>query len=132
VIDWLSPWRWWPLRSERATYETEQPWVIYKYRTTDQRTRITGRSIVDCECAICGSRERLRIRIPRIGPVPVPRGGKHVERLRFLRDHVHPDRPAQMAWARPLLNPFASGPLDLDALAMRLEADLREAGSPWK
>lgn len=122
---WAKAWDWWPLRPEHRTYEVDQPWVIYSYLSRDDRTRITGRSIVECECAICGERRRLKLRIPRVGPIPD--NGKHVERLRFLHEHVHPDRPAQMAWARPLLNPFASGPLDLDALAMRLEADLKEA-----
>lgn len=30
-----------------------------------------------------------------------------------------------MSWAKPLLNPFVTG-LDLDLLAMRLEADMNE------
>jgi len=115
--------------SHHETYETDQPWVIYRYLTTDRRTRITGRSRIECECAICGDRETLTIRIPRFGPVPVPTGGRHPARVRFLLDHIHPDRSHPMAWARPLLNPAThTGGIDLDLLAMRLEAELQAAG----
>lgn len=124
VLRWLWLWRWWPLRVGLETYETEQPWVIYRYPSRDERTRITGRSIIECECAICGEVERLTLRIPRRGEIEDR--GRHPERLRFLLAHVHPDRPAQMAWKRPLLNSFTYARLDMDALAMRLEADLRE------
>lgn len=122
---WLKPWRWWPLRVGAETFEVDQPWVVYRFMTRDERTRVTGRTVIECECAVCGAVERLRLRIPRVGKVEGR--GHHPERLRFLRAHVHENRPAQMAWARPLLNPWASGPVDLDALAMRLEADLRDA-----
>jgi hypothetical protein len=105
------------------TYETEQPWVVYTYLTTDRQTRITGRSKIECCCAICGERRRVTIRIPRFGHV-VDRG-RHPERVRFLLDHVHKDRPHPMAWSMPLLNLAAhTGGLDLDLLAMRLEAEL--------
>jgi hypothetical protein len=109
------------------TYETEQPWVVYRYLTADRRTRITGRSKIECECAVCGERRVLTLRIPRFGSVPVPDGGRHPERVRFLLEHVHAERPHPMAWSRPLLNPAAhKGGIDLDLLAMRLEAELRE------
>ena len=43
--------------------------------------------------------------------------------------HLHRDQPHPMAWAKPLLNPAAHpGGIDLDLLAMRLEADLRASG----
>lgn len=113
------------------TYETSQPWVIYRYLTTDRRTRLTGRSRIKCECAICGESKTLILRIPRFGPVPKPEGGRHPERIRFLLAHVHPDRPHPMAWAKPLLNPAAHpGGMDLDLLAMRLEAELRVGQEP--
>lgn len=109
-------------RERLETYEVDQPWVIYRYLTTDRRTRITGRSKIECECAVCGTRRTLTLRIPRFGPIPDR--GKHPERVRFLLAHLHRDRPHQMAWARPLLNPAAQpGGVDLDLLAMRLEAD---------
>lgn len=112
------------------TYDTDQPWVIYRYLSTDRETRVTGRSRIQCECAVCGTRKTLRLKIPRFGRINEPKGGKHVERLCFLRDHLHADRPNPMAWARPLLNLAAHvDGIDLDLLAMRLEADLREAGA---
>ena len=118
-----------PKRSDDAwRYDTDQPWIVWCFLTTDRRTRITGRAEVHMECAICGRRTKLSIRIPRFGKVPIPRGGKHHERISFLLDHLHPDKPHPMAWARPLLNPAAyAGGIDLDLLAMRLEADLKEA-----
>lgn len=110
------------------TYDTEQPWIVYRYLTSDRRTRITGRSRIRCTCAICGQSRVLRLRIPRIGPIPEPAGGQHPERVRFKREHLHPDRPHPMAWALPLLNPAAhQGGIDLDLLAMRLDADLSRA-----
>jgi hypothetical protein len=118
-----------------STYETDQPWVVYRYGLTHdgwwplwRSTRVLGRMKIVCECAICGDRTTLALRIPRFGTIKPPKGGKHVARLRYLMAHVHRDRPSPMAWARPLLNMAAHpGGLDLDALAMRLEADLRDA-----
>lgn len=109
--------------SRLETYETEQPWVIYRYLTTDRTTRLTGRSIIQCECAVCGARRKVRLRIPRFGKITDE--GRHPERVRFLLAHLHRDRPHPMAWARPLLNPAAhTNGIDLDLLAMRLEAEL--------
>lgn len=52
-----------------------------------------------------------------------------LERIKFLLAHLHRDQPHPMAWAKPLLNPAAHpGGIDLDLLAMRLEADLRASG----
>lgn len=94
-----------------TTYETTQPWVIYRYGLTHDRwwpfwnsTRFLGRARIECECAVCGEREIVSFRIPRFGPVPIPESGRHVERERFLADHAHPDRGAPMSWAKPLLN----------------------------
>lgn len=114
---------------QHSTYETEQPWVVYHYLTTDRRTRITGRSVIECECAVCGERRKVRIRIPRFGRVPAPVGGRHPERVRFLLDHLHRGEERHpMSWARPLLNLAAhQGGVDLDLLAMRLEAELQGA-----
>jgi hypothetical protein len=117
-----------------STYEMEQPWVAYHYGATHDRwwpfwssTRVLGYAIVVCECAVCGEQRRVKAPIPRFGD-PNPGGGKHPERIRFLLDHIHPDRPHPMSWAKPLLNPGAHrGGMDLDLLAMRLEADLRRA-----
>lgn len=113
-------------------FDTDQPWVCWWFLSTDRETRVTGRSRVRMECAVCGHVETLRIRLPRFGPVPTPAGGKHVERLRFMAAHLHADASRHpMAWARPLLNPDAHrGGIDLDALALRLEADLAAAGQP--
>lgn len=116
-----------------ANYDTDQPWVVYHYGLTHDRwwpfwnsTRVTGRAKIECECAVCGERRIVKAPIPRFGD-PNPSGRKHPERIRFLLDHLHRDGPHPMAWAKPLLNPAAhSGGIDLDLLAMRLEADLRE------
>lgn len=119
----------------KQTAETDMPWVVYTYgRIHDgwwpfwRSSRILGRAAVEMECAICGRSVVVVGKLPRFGEVPGPKGGRHPDRLRFLRDHVHKDRPAPMAWAKPLLNlNVHRGGLDLDALAMRLEADLRES-----
>ena len=118
-----------PTRDEGAErYDTDQPWICWRFLNTDARTRITGRSVVLMDCCVCGRREKLRIKIPRFGPVPIPPGGRHAERLRFMLDHLHPDKGHPMSWAKPLRNPFGQkGGLDLNLLAMRLEADLNEA-----
>lgn len=110
-------------------YDTDQPWICWTFLSTDQRTRVTGRSTILMDCCVCGERERVRIRIPRFGAVPPPPGGRHAERLRFMLDHLHPEKGSPMSWARPLRNfaVFGREGIDLDLLAMRLEADLREA-----
>jgi hypothetical protein len=109
-------------------YDTDQPWIVWRFLSTDRETRVTGRSRVEMQCAVCGHKEVLRIKIPRFGPVPIPKGGKHAKRLRFMLDHLHRDKPHPMAWALPLLNPFGQKEgLDVELLAMRLEADLNEA-----
>lgn len=116
-----------------STFETTQPWVVYHYGLTHDRwwpvwnsTRVLGRMKLVLECAVCGVRKVVTLRIPRFGKVPTPESGRHPVREAFLARHAHPDR-APMSWARPLLNPAAlSGGLNLDALAMRLEADLNE------
>lgn len=106
-----------------TTYETEQPWVVYDYLTTDRRMRITGRSRIRCTCAICGQHEVLSLRIPRFAAIAEQ--GKHPQRIRFLLAHIHADRPHPLSWSMPLLNPAAHpGGIDLDLLAMRLQADL--------
>lgn len=118
--------------SGMTTFETTQPWVIYRYgRTHDQwwpfwnSTRVLGRFCIVAECAVCGDKTDLWMRIPRFGPVPD--NGRHPRRVQYLAEHAHPDRGAPMSWARPLLNPDAHrGGIDLDALAMRLEADMNE------
>lgn len=117
-----------------STYDVDQPWVAYHYgRTHDgwwpfwTSTRVIGRCKIECECAVCGYREVFTMKIPRFGSVN-PEGRKHPLRLKFLAQHAHPDRGAPMSWAKPLLNPAAHpGGLDLEALAMRLEADINEA-----
>lgn len=115
--------------------DTEMPWIVYLYgRTVDdfwppwRSTRILGCAAIECECAVCGAREVVAGPIPRFGPVN-PEGRQHPDRIRFKLAHLHRDRGPQMTWARPLLNPMAAGGLDLDALAMRLEADLMAAES---
>jgi hypothetical protein len=117
-----------------STYETTQPWVVYHYGLTHDKwwplwtsTRVLGRSRIECECAVCGDRTVVTMRIPRFGKIPTWPDGRHPERVAYLEAHAHPERGAPMSWKRPLLNVDAmpSG-LDLDALAMRIEADLNE------
>lgn len=121
-------------RAGKSTYETTQPWVLYHYGLTHDRwwpfwnsTRVLGRARIRMECMVCGRREIASLKIPRLGAVPAPKSGRHPIRERFLADHAHPDRGAPMSWAVPLAN-LAAHPngLDLDALAMRLEADINE------
>lgn len=116
-----------PTRSEGAErYDTDQPWICWCFCSTDARTRITGRMIVLMDCCVCGRQRKLRLPIPRFGPVPDQ--GKHPARLRFMLDHLHSDKGHPMAWANPLRNPFGQREgIDLNLLAMRLEADLNEA-----
>lgn len=102
------------------TYETGQPWVIYKYgRTHDlwwpfwTSTRFLGYGAIDAECAICGDRTVLKAKMPRFGPIPVNRDdplGRHPVRVAYLKQHEHPDRKHPITWARPLLNPAALSP----------------------
>src|SRR6476646_4146436 len=90
------------------TYETGQPWVVYTYFRSDAWTRIHGKTEIRCECCICGVRETLSIPMPRFGPVPIPEGGRHPERVRFLAAHEHQlQRTAPETWALPLRNPDA-------------------------
>lgn len=119
------------MAEKKSTYDTDQPWVVYHFGLTHDgfwppwtSTRVLGVAKIVCECAVCGKRCTVKCRIPRFGN-PNPSGRHHPERLRFLLDHLHKDRPAPMAWARPLLNPAAHRDgVDLEQLAMRLEADL--------
>lgn len=118
----------------QSTFDTDLPWIAFHYgRTTDawwplwRSVRILGRTAIELECAVCGERHLVAVRMPRFGEVN-PEGREHPERLRFKRDHLHTDRPHPMAWKRPLLNPAAHlGGINLELLGMRLEADLREA-----
>lgn len=110
-------------RSE-GRYDTDQPWICWWFLSTDRETRLTGRSRVEISCCVCGKRETLRIKLPRFGTVPIPPGGRHAERLRFMLAHLHPDRGHQMSWAKPLMNPWPNGGIDTELLAMRLQADL--------
>lgn len=114
------------------TFETDQPWVLYHYGATHDRwwpfwssTRVTGRAIIEATCMVCGDRTPIKFRIPRFGEIP--NAGKHPKRVEYLREHEHTDRGAPMSWAIPLAN-IAAHPngLNLDALAMRLEADINE------
>lgn len=118
-----------------STYEITQPWVVYRYGLTHDRwwplwnsTHIIGRAKIRMECAVCGVCETANLKIPRFGKVPTPASGRHPVREAFLAAHIHPDRGAPMSWVRPLLNLAAhEGGLDLDQLAMRLEAEGRAA-----
>lgn len=118
----------------RTMYDTDQPWVVYRYGLTHDvwwpfwsSTRVLGRARIEHQCAVCGERRVVTIRMPRFGPIHD--AGKHPARRAFLRVHLHPDRGAPMSWAMPFLNPAAmTGGIDLDAFAMRLEADLNEGG----
>jgi hypothetical protein len=118
----------------KQTAEQDQPWIIYTFgRVHDgwwpfwRSSRIIGRMVVGAECMVCGKRKVLIAKLPRFGEVPDR--GKHPLRIRFCLDHIHKDKPHPAAWARPFmnLNAWPNKSLDLDMLAMRLEADLREA-----
>lgn len=121
----------------KSTFETTQPWVLYHYGLTHDlwwpfwtSTRVLGHARIGMECMVCGEYRVARIRMPRFGPVPPPPGGRHRLREQFLAEHRHPDRGAPMSWALPLANLAAHpGGLNLDALAMRFEADLNDPES---
>lgn len=122
------------MKRRYSTYEVDQPWVLYHYGLTHDgwwplwnSTHVLGRARIQCECMVCGGVEIANLPIPRFGPVPEPASGRHPFRERFLADHAHPDRGHPMSWKRPLAN-FAAHPggLDLDQLAMRLEADFNQ------
>lgn len=117
------------------TFENEQPWVVYRYLTHDawwpikDSTRWWGVSRIEATCAVCGAREVLKMKIPRVRAIPDR--GPHPKRVAFLERHTHPDRGAPMSWAMPLLNPDAHPEgMDMDALAMRLTADIRDQDGP--
>lgn len=120
------------------TAETSQPWVVYTYGLTHDKwwpfwnsTRVLGRMRIKMACAVCGVTEVPTLRIPRFGPVPEPKGGRHPVRRQFLNEHVHPDKGHPMSWAMPLLNPGAhNGGLDIDLLTMRLNADATPPTAP--
>lgn len=88
------------------TFEVGSPWITYHYLTTDRRTRVTGRSKILLACAICGHEETVTLRIPRFGPVPEPKGGRHETRVAFVRGHQHTaeDRRDRRRWVKPLRN----------------------------
>jgi hypothetical protein len=109
------------------TYEVGSPWVTYHYQTTDAQTRITGRSKILLACAICGHEEVLTLRIPRVGPVPEPQGGRHPDRVAFVRAHQHTgeERRDRTTWAKPLRNPAGLNLGDLaDIVTDALNRDL--------
>ena len=123
--------------SERTmqTCETTQPWIIYTYGLThddwwplSSSTKVLGYARIQMHCSVCGVREVAKIKMPRFGAVPEPPTGRHPMREAFLATHRHPDRGHPMSWAQPLANPSAhQGGVDLDLLAMRLEADMNKA-----
>lgn len=93
------------------TFERDMPWVVYTYLTSDRRTRITGRSHIECCCSICGQNQLVKIRIPRLGPVPEPASGRHPQRECFLAGHRHPDKAHnRLLWMLPLRNVAAWPP----------------------
>jgi hypothetical protein len=65
-----------------STYETEQPWLCYHYGATHDKwwpfwnsTRVLGIFKINMECCVCGEYRMTRIKIPRFGEVPAPKGG---------------------------------------------------------
>ena len=118
---------------ERA--ESDQPWVIYTYGRTHDRwwplwnsTRVLGRARIGMECMVCGATTVASIKMPRFKEIPDR--GRHPTRLRFLLDHLHPDKGHPMSWARPLrnMNAHPQG-VDLELLAVRLQAEMRDSSS---
>jgi hypothetical protein len=71
---------------DEGHYDTDLPWVCWWFLSTDRETRFTGRSRVLMQCAICGQRRKLRLRIPRFGPIP-DRGEHPI--TQFKLDHLH-------------------------------------------
>lgn len=122
--------------TRRQTYETTAPWITWTWLSLDRETRITGRSRMRLTCCICGLSEIIRIRIPRWGPVPEPEGGVHIERLRAIERHAHPDRRNPADWALPFRNPAGWGqgiPIEAFENVARtaaMEAAERERNSP--
>lgn len=118
------------INETKQTAETTQPWVVYTYGLTHDlwwpfwnSTRVTGRAKIRMTCAICGERSVAKFKIPRFKQIVDQ--GHHALRVAFLAKHVHLDRPHPMSWALPLLNPSThQNGLDLDLLAMRLNADI--------
>lgn len=110
------------------TYEVGSPWITYVYLTTDRQTRITGRSKIRGECAICGTEHVFVLRIPRVGPVPEPVGGRHPERVAFVRQHQHTveQRRDRTGWVKPLRNPAGLSLADFTTVVERAIA--RELG----
>ena len=108
------------------TYEVGSPWITYHYLTTDRQTRITGRSKILLACAICGHEETLTLRIPRVGPVPAPKGGRHEKRVEFVRAHQHTaeQRRDRTTWVKPLRNMAG---LDPEVMAAILQDAVRKA-----
>src|SRR5262245_1963345 len=96
-----------PNAEEAERYDTDQPWICWRFLNFDARTRITGRSVILMDCCVCGEKRKVRIRMPRFGAVPD--NGRHPERLKFMFDHLHPDKGHPMSWAKPLRNPFPQG-----------------------
>lgn len=95
-------------RRPMERFETDAPWLTFRFRWTDFWTRVLGRSGVEYECLICGGHERLTFRIPRSGPVPTPEGGQHPARLEMKAKHAHPGKRGNpLDWALPLGNPAA-------------------------
>lgn len=122
------------MSARHETCETTQSWCVYTYGATTDRwwplwrsTRVLGYAKIRMECCVCGRFEWARLRMPRFGPVPKPKSGRHVRREQFLADHTHPDRGHPMSWARPLRNMGVfGGAFSPDLLAMRLQADINE------
>lgn len=85
-------------------YETDAPWLTFRFAWSDRWTRVLGRMRVEYECLICGRCERLTLRIPRFGTVPEPDGGQHPKRLEVKARHEHHDRRSPLLWAKPLGN----------------------------
>lgn len=104
-------------RQPMQRYETDAPWLTFRYRWSDRWTRLLGRAGIEYRCLICGGRERGRFRIPRFGPVPKPVGGQHPYRLEIKARHAHPgERGNPLLWALPLGNPAAFQHREADVL----------------
>jgi hypothetical protein len=86
-------------------YEVGKPWICYFYLSDSREAALRGVSRMELVCAICGRRDKVRLRIPRFLKPINPEGAYHPLRVAFLDNHTHRmQRNRRDLWALPLLN----------------------------